>query len=362
MLYAPLRYCLSISVLLLAACSGGEVIESCEPMGAMTPLCGAVMPEDLEPLPADGGILVSEYGDGGNTIGTLSWLLPGTEHRLVTLVDSASITAGATAEIWGEKDCIAPRRLSPHGIHLATRAGKAQLLVVNHGDNEQVLFYEVLSAPAINNIPSAPILQWRGCVTFPEHAVLNDVAALSDGGFAVTHMYNRSSSGWSEISSMLGINKGHVWRWSPNAEPRVIAGSQARMPNGIEVAPDGKSLWVNNYIEQELRQYDLESEELLMTLEIPNIDNSAWLPDGRLLLASHLSPLTMASCFALEKGSCGSPYELIAVEPQTGETTTLYKSQEGEPFGPATVAVPYKDKLYAGSFSGDRIAEIDVKF
>ena len=54
----------------------------------------------------------------------------------------------------------------------------------------------------------------------------------------------------------------------------------ARMPNGIEVARDGQSIWVNNYLEQELRQYQIPTGEVLSTIAIPNIDNSAWLPDG----------------------------------------------------------------------------------
>lgn len=353
------RYCLTSSLLFLVACSGGDVNESCEPMGPLTPLCGSVMPEDLEPLVPDGGILVSEYGDGGNTSGALSWLNPAGSPTFTPLVDSASVTQGSGAENWGDPKCVAPTTLSPHGIHLEPRADTEQLLIVNHSETEQVLFYEVIRNAASG---SAPKLEWRGCVTFPEHAVLNDVAALPDGGFAVTHMYDKGKGRLSELSSMIGLNDGHVWRWSPGSAPRVIAGSQARLPNGIEVSADGKSLWVNNYIQQELRQFDVATEKRLMSVEVPNIDNSAWLPDGRLLLASHVSPITMANCFGLEKGSCGSPYELIAVDTQTGKTTTVYTSQEGEPFGPATVAVPYQGKLYAGSFSGDRVAVIEAPY
>lgn len=348
---------LAFATALLVACSSSEVNESCEPLGAVTPLCGTLMPEDLEPIAPDGGILVSEYGDGGNTEGAITWFQPSVSEGFTKLLDSQSITRGISDEIWGDASCAAPAILSPHGIHLSDRNGRQQLLVVNHSALEQVLFYEVSVADDSNTPPS---LAWRGCVTFPDYAVLNDVAALPDGGFAVTHMYDRTHRSWAEIASLLGLNQGHVWRWSPGAAPRVIAKSEARMPNGIEVAPDGKTLWVNNYIEQELRQYDVATDALLRTIEIPNIDNSAWLPDGRLLLASHRSPLTMSPCFGLTRGSCSSPYDLIAVDTNTGETQTLYESQPGEPFGPATVAIEYQGKLYAGSFSGDRAAVIDI--
>jgi hypothetical protein len=95
-------------------------------------------------------------------------------------------------------------------------------------------------------------------------------------------------------------------------------------------------------------------------VKVANIDNSAWLDDGRLLLASHTSPLTMRPCFGLTKGSCGSGYELVAVDTKSGVTEVIFGANKGGPFGPATVAVPYQGKLYAGSFSGDRLAEITL--
>ncbi|MCB1689621.1 MAG: SMP-30/gluconolactonase/LRE family protein [Halioglobus sp.] len=346
---------LSVLLIALAVSACGEVELSCAPDGGVTPICGVQMPEDLAPMPDGGGILVAEYGDGGKLPGELKWLQPGAGGEFASLIDSGDITKGGGAQNWGEAGCPAPDSLSPHGIHLSQRGATLQLLVVNHSSREQVLFYEV--QPSANST-APPTLSWRGCVTFPEYAVLNDVAALPDGGFAVTHMYNRESEMLAQFKSMMGLNNGHVWRWSPGSAPRVMANTAAKMPNGIEVAPDGMSIWVNNYIEQELRQYDVASEQLLSTINVPNIDNSAWLGDGRLLLASHLSPLTMAPCFGLLQGSCGSPYELIAVNTATGETEVIFHADKGGPFGPATVAIEYQGKLYAGSFSGDRMAEI----
>ena len=69
----------------------------------------------------------------------------------------------------------------------------------------------------------------------------------------------------------------------------------------------------------------------------------------------------MGSCFGLTKGSCGSGYELIAVDTKSGLTEVIFRADKGGVFGPATVAVPYRGKLYAGSFSGDRLAEITLR-
>lgn len=340
----------------LAACT--EIETNCEPVADLTPICGVQMPEDLEVLPDNGGLLIGEFGDMGKLPGALTWYQPGPDAKFIQLADNSNIAPGAADTNWGAADCAAPEQLSPHGIHLSHRGDALQLLVVNHSSVEQVLFYEVLAA-ADNT--QAPSLAWRGCVTFPDSAVLNDVAALPDGGFAVTNMYQRENEMLAQIKSLLGMNDGHVWRWIPGNGLRIMANSLARMPNGIEVAADGESIWVNNYIEGEVRQYDIATEETLKVIKVPNIDNSAWLEDGRLLVASHLSPLTMSPCFGLTEGSCGSGYELVAVDTQAGNTEVIFRREQGGPFGPATVAVPYKGKLYAGSFSGDRMAAIHLR-
>jgi len=315
------------------------------------------MPEDFEALPREQGLIIGEFGNMGHLKGALSWYQPGEGAEFVRIVDSNNIDLGASSENWGARDCAVPDQLSPHGVHLSKRGDSLQFLVVNHSSAEHVLFYEVTLD---EDAATPPTLAWRGCVKFPEHAVLNDVAALPDGGFAVTHMYDRENELLAQLKSALGFNDGHVWRWTPGSPIGVIANSEAKMPNGIEVAADGNSIWVNNYIEGQVVQYDLATEDVLSSIAIPNIDNSAWLDDEHLLIASHLSPLSMGSCFGVTKGSCGSGYELVSANVKTGETKVIFRHEAGGPFGPATVAVPYKGKLYGGSFSGDRLAEIGL--
>ncbi|MEM0955461.1 MAG: SMP-30/gluconolactonase/LRE family protein [Pseudomonadota bacterium] len=340
----------------LAGC-GGQIQTGCNTVGAVTPICGVQMPEDIEPLPDAGGLIVAEYGDGGKYPGRVLWYQPESASGFVELVTRADIDTGADGTVWGEADCPVPDTLSPHGIHLSPRGQSLQLLIVNHASLEQVLMYEV-SPDADAGIP--PGIAWRGCVSFPEEATLNDVAALPDGGFAVTHMYPREGELLTVLKVLIGASQGHVYLWSPEAGINILPNSAARVPNGIEVSEDSQSLWVNNYTEGELRQYALPSGDILQRVSVANIDNSAWLPDGRLLLASHESLTEIIGCMDLLEGTCAAPYSLVAVDPKTGETDVLFKSSPGELFGPATVAVMYEGKLYAGSFSGDRMAEITI--
>ena len=348
--------CCALAALLVTLAGCARIETSCATVGAVKPLCGVQMPEDIEVLPDEGGLLIAEYGHDGELMGDLVWYQPGPEAAFVSLVSNDNITTGA-GEIWGSVDCAVPDKLSPHGIHLSKRGATMQLLVVNHSSYEQVLFYEVKTS---RDPQQPPALEWRGCVTFPEYAVLNDVAALPGAGFAVTHMYQRESQTMAQFKSMLGLNDGHVWLWYPGKGASILPNSSARLPNGVEVAEDGRSIWVNNYIDQEVKQYAIPSGDVLSSVHVPNIDNSAWLPDGRLLLASHKFPLGMMRCFGVTEGTCAAGYELIAVDTVAGTTETLFSSSDDELFGPATVAVEYKGKLYAGSFSGDRLAEITL--
>ena len=345
----------AIAAALFAVTACSEVDLSCAPDGDVTPLCGVQMPEDIEALPDGGGLLIGEYGDGGKLPGALAWFQPDADNGFTRLVTGSTISQGASEQLWGEPDCPLPDQLSPHGIHVSQRGDSLQLLVVNHSSREQVLFYELQPSA---DASAAPTLAWRGCVTFPDNAVLNDVVALPDGGIAATHMYDRENETLAQFKSVIGLSDGYVWRWAPGSPPWIMANTAAGMPNGIEIARDGKSIWVNNYTEGELRQYDIATEQLLATIAVPNIDNSSWMEDGRLLLASHTSPLTLLPCFGLTQGSCGAPYELVAVDTLSGATQVIYRAAKGGPFGPATVAVEYLGKLYAGSFSGDRMARI----
>jgi secreted PhoX family phosphatase len=71
-------------------------------------------------------------------------------------------------------------------------------------------------------------------------------------------------------------------------------------------------------------------------------DNVVIDADGKLWIASHLNVPIDERC---ENGHAGPCSEVVF-------------QHKGEPMGYATVALPYKGRLYLGSASGDRIASI----
>jgi hypothetical protein len=269
---------------------------------------------------------------------------------------------GATPEVasgprWGEADCPPPSAaFSPHGIDLAARPGGGlQLLVVNHGGRESIELFEVIPDG------SGASLEWRGCVLPPEDAFLNDIVALPDGGFLTTHMQPKRegiAAFWQVLRGLVGFDTGYVLEWQPASGFRVVGGTEAPFPNGIEVSPDGTAIYLNVYMGSEVRKIDRRTGELLAKADVARPDNVTWGDDGRLLVASHTAGLgEMMACGGIEKGACGFEFEIVSLDPTTLEKRTVF-GHAGAPMGGATVAVQVGRDLYLGSFAGDRIVRV----
>lgn len=337
-----------------------EPITSCEAVDKARPLCGWQNPEDMVALPDGQHIIVSEYGgQAGEKAGTLSLLDLETEAKRVLY--SSGDTQGAGP--WGAPDCLnAPGKdFSPHGIHFSQRVGgPLQLLAVQHGGRESVEMFEV------TNTSDGWNLVWRGCVIAPPGSMLNDVAATPDGGFLVTHMMTKRKTMLGQFieymkSSLLGSNSGYVLAWQPHEGFRQLVSSKGAVPNGIEIDPDGETVFVNYSASGELRRINWRSDKVEASNDsLPPLDNITWAPDGRLLVAGALAgALEMMPCTTLKSGSCPGAFAIIAIDPETLESETLYEGGPGTPSGAGTVGLLVKsDSLLIGTFAGDRIVRV----
>jgi hypothetical protein len=90
------------------------------------------------------------------------------------------------------------------------------------------------------------------------------------------------------------------------------------------------------------------------------LDNATWTPDGQLLVAGALeSPVKMMGCTPLEEGSCPGALAIIAVDPETLETSIIYEGGPDTPGGAGTVGLRLQDgSLIIGTFAGDRIVRV----
>jgi len=315
-------------------------------------------------LPGGKHLLVSQIDAQLDPSGSMRWkpgnlavldLRTHAVHALYPPVRRGSTTTRS----WGDAHCPGEigDALSPHGIHLSWRPdGRMQLLVVNHGGRESVEFFEVTGRGRTLG------LEWRGCVVAPAFSALNDVVALPEGGFLVTHM-TRNDGPDALVRGMQagerGANTGHVWRWASSSGYTVVRGSEGPMPNGIEVDGSATSAYINfGTSGGGVRKLDLETGTTLAFAPTPSPDNSAWSADGRLLVTGLGKDADVASCLqATFAVTCNAKFYVAVLDPSTLATQAFFE-HEGPPMGMGTVAVQVGRYFYIGSAAGDRLLRV----
>lgn len=344
--------------LLLVACTSLEPLTSCEPLGPATPLCGYQNPEDLVHVPGSRSLLVSEFArmEGGGS-GVISRLDLDT-NRHTPLFEAGD--GGTLTEGWGDAACPgAPEAFSPHGIDLVRRDdGALALAVVNHAGRESIEWFEVGQGS------SGVSVAWRGCVVAPEGAWLNDVVALSDGGLLASHMMPKREGVGATFelvkAGIFGVESGHVFEWSATAGFQQVPGTETAFANGIALAPDGRTLFVNSSVGGGVLRVDRKTGERSGRAELASLDNSTWAEDGRLLVASFTSPTReVQACDKIKEGVCPARFEIVAVDPETLEIEVIYES-DGVTMGAGTVGLQVGNELFIGSFAGNRILRVDL--
>ena len=332
----------------------GTLITDCVDKGNLHPVCGLQSPEDIAIVPGGDYLLLSELGNMGDFPGRIvlfdvrdeSW-------RPIFPVGAAT----APANLQGDDSCTEPpgTEMSPHGTHLVQlEDGSWRYLVVNHGGREAVELFS-LEAPEYGQ----PQLQWQGCVFPADNTLINDVVGLGNGDVVFTRMYHPDDF-MGSLRGMLGFESGDVWRWSKGTGPTLLPGTGGSLTNGIEISPDERFIFINQYIDKEIHKYDLSARKTVAIGQVANVDNSAWGPTGELWLASHLMDLPVyQACTKDHSVTCGMAFEIVALDPETMESRVVFHHQ-GPPMGAATVAVPHRGKVYLGSFLGDRLLVVPV--
>lgn len=339
----------------LAGCGAAPAITNCDAGGGLTPICDFTNPEDLALLPGGDWLAVSEmsFADGPGALS--AWRI--SDRTKVPLWADALV---APAPGWGAADCPGapdPALFKPHGIDLLERRDGTGLLVVNHGGREAVEFFELAVAGG------RPTLIWRGCAVAPPETSTNDVAALPGGdGFVVSKMSSTPLSGGLSpglmLKILLGRPTGFVYEWTPAGGWRPIPGSEGVLPNGVEVSADGTRVFAGMTYERSVVALDRADGANRREADVAmGSDNLSWADDGRLLVAGGTGSSTSAmGCRKIASGACGIPFAVAAVDPDTMAVETLVEGDGSVGIGMASVAVQVGDRVYIGSFIGDRIA------
>jgi hypothetical protein len=344
-------------LIVLAGCDSESVMKenvACTDTTDIQYACETRNPEDLVYFSHTDEIIFGEYGDMSiGRVGALSALDPATmATRDLTILTNS-------AESWGDPNCdILPEsKVSPHGLDLSHRDdGSWQLLVVNHHLRESIEFFELSQGT------DGVVLHARGCVQMPAGILINDVAATTDtSGFIVTHMHEPAGSpaGWLNIPKFLmGLDTGYVLEWAPDLGFKRLPGSDGSFPNGITMAADQKSYYLNQYTSSKVSHIDRSTGEIIVSWEVSYPDNSTLGSDGRLYVSSALGSVTDAlECPPRDGFNCMIPFSIEAINLQDGSRELIYKHQDGL-IPVATVALPLNGALYLGSYSADRLSRV----
>jgi hypothetical protein len=339
------------AVLALTACDPTP-IEHCQSTDEIHVICGFHRPEDLAALPGTPWLLISELGNLRSP-GYVTALRT-TDQRVVRLQAADPIVADSSSF---PRCGPPPTEIRPRGFHLRPgRDGIARLLLVNAGSDARIERYQV----TIND--EVPGLAWEGCVSVPDSVNPNDVAALHNDGFVVSHMYSPPRNMLLNVKLLLRMDTGYVVSWQPDEGWNKVPGTDAALPNGVETDPRTGRIFVAPTYEESLIAVDQDGNNARSTQISVQTDNLTWAPDGRLLAVGHTGVPFFGTngCRDMGDTACAFPFAVVAIDPLTLGVETIYQHADGLIPGPS-VALWQGDSLYLGTFFGDRLSRVEIR-
>ena len=243
-------------ILLITGCSNEYLdVDSCQSKGVLDLICDMQNPEDFAKIPEEDSLVVSQFAGlaelnhGKINEGKLSRLNLNTKE----VVDFNIVFLENNITNLGQKNCQPYSSFYPHGIdlyheikvegeNLSPFLEEAYLLaVVNHTSVDRIEFF-LLFPDYVNFSDAGPnTLYWVGCVEGPnQNTYFNDVVITdADGSFYATHQYDKDM-GLTELTfhSVLRLDTGFVYQWSPADGFTKLFDSGGAWPNGIEIMDD----------------------------------------------------------------------------------------------------------------------------
>ena len=329
-------------------------ITGCQSDSQISVYCEFSKPEDIVVLPDNRHLLISEFG-------AIAPLSPENIPGQISLFDtntmkkkSIKLTLGENT--WGDNNCQRDDLLfSPHGIDLNQRSdGRYQLAVINHMPQETIEMFE------LQNMDDSWTLQWKGCVNAPETAYFNDVALRNDGSFFSTHMYDRGVSYLSlAYISYSKTDTGFVYQWDAGDGFTKVPNSDGSFPNGISISDDEKNLFINYVFNHRTSKLNLEN----LNIEVEHFskgtpDNSSIDGDYIWVATQDNTGIDLLMHCDETVVQCSLPFTIYKLRQSDLSEVASFSFSQTQ-MGSVTVAVTHKDKVWLGTFHGDRMASFD---
>jgi arylesterase/paraoxonase len=241
------------------------------------------------------------------------------------------------------------KELNPHGISLWTAAnGALSVFVVNHRrDGHFVEIFDYRSGRLIH----------RQSVSGSLMHSPNDVLAVGDNTFYVTNDHGSTTDLGRKFEDYLQLARSYVLFYDGENFRKVAEG--LAYANGINMSPDGQTVYVAATVGQKIYVYDRDrnSGELSRRIAIEagtGVDNIEIDSRGNLWIGSHPKLLTFVK--HSKDPAVLSPSQVIKVAEMAGgqyEISEIYLSN-GQPLSASSVAAVFKNYLLIGAVFEER--------
>jgi hypothetical protein len=327
----------------------GPAEAECQSDSDLTVYCGFNNPEDLALTPDNGFLVVTEFSALPNTYPTEMALFDlATQSR-------ADINITLAENTWGESGCERNNlEFSPHGLSLVQRGdGKHQLAITNHLPRETIELFELVKAEP------GWALKWRGCVFAPDKVLFNDVALTRSGDFYATEMYRADLPFEDLLAAGESVaDTGAVWHWQKDKGYLELPGTKGSFPNGIALSEQEDYLYINYWFAGKTTKFNLETSSTEFEHIAGKADNLTNV-NGDIWVATHDISLSQLEECPPTLAQCLLPFTIYNLSGDDLSVQAAY-SFDSRAFGVATVAIPYENKVWLGTFHGDRIASFET--
>jgi SMP-30/Gluconolactonase/LRE-like region len=239
-----------------------------------------------------------------------------------------------------------------HGLSVKPAAdGHFRLYVVRHGGRETIEIFEFAHAQDFKS------LLWLGCVSLPHHFSGNAVVGRRDGGFFTTSMTDPNGTPPSVRLATLFAAKpaGAVLEWTPGSGSKYVDIGSISGPNGIELSPDDKTLYVDAWASRAIWEFALRDKAYPERhVDVPFLpDNLRWGDDGRLFSAGMFStPRALLTC-AMKTAVgviCGTHWGAVAIDPATMDVSCRIEQHDYLDIGDVSTVLKIGGALWLASF------------
>jgi hypothetical protein len=353
----------AMGLVLLATRPGGAAAATpatapptgCEPDGTLQFVCGPKNAEDIVRLGTTRWLITSGMDGGLTASQSANGRLYLVDHREKSWREAFPGSAPALRHdrnLFGS--CPGPidtKNFSAHGLALrAQQNGHHRLYVTGHGAREAIEVFDV------DANGTTPTISWIGCVLLPEDVSANSVAILPDWGFVTTKFLDRRLPQQESFAQVRqGQVNGAVYEWHPGSQVRLVAGTELSAPNGIEVSPDGNTIFVAVFGSRELVRFrrgagGLQKDSIRLGI---TPDNIRWSTNGKLLTAGgdEVAP----------GAATGTGWSVIEVDPVTLASRRVAGGASSKGMQAISVGTDVGDEIWVGTFNGDRIGYQKVR-